>query len=152
MVGDIREVGLTGRIQTHEIQGGQENDVLTLLLQVEGEHVRGHDLSLGQDFFLLDRTEMLAGEGTQERKYSCEHLARLVGILLRGIKLRDVLGIFHLKRTDSVGSALGVSVCVIVGDLDQGVGRSGHGGQDYDLALTVIDKAGDALHPVCGAH
>ena len=63
-----------------------------------------------------------------------------------------MLGIFHLKGTDGVGSAFRVSVGVIVGDLNQGIGRSGHGGQDDYLALSVVYKAGDALHPMCGAH
>ena len=83
MVGYVRNVRLSRRVQAHEIEGGKEHYVLALLLQVEREHVGGHDLSLGQDFLLLDRTEMLAGKGAEESKHACENLAGLVGIFLR---------------------------------------------------------------------
>ena len=140
-------VGLSLRVGSHELQGGDKEHVHSLLLEVNLHHMGGKEFSLGQDkLLLLGSEELPRGAGDALESLADEGLGRGPA-LLRGIQFPDGLEVLGLQAADDVAGAVGIPVIQIAGNLYQRVSGAGHGRQNDQRAPLLLYQACDFLNP-----
>ena len=145
-------VWLSPAVGLHEVQRAQQHGTVPLLLEQQREQLRGEELSLSEDEFLLGLCEKLPCESLDVREHIPDIFQSLGSIFLGAEELPREPDIPVLEPGYGIGRTVHIPAEKIVGYLLEGIGRPRHGREHDKVALLLRGNGCHMLHPLRGAY
>jgi hypothetical protein len=149
---DVAAVGFVVVIDAHEVEGRDKDGIDAKFKEVEVKEGRGEEFTLSDnDSFLEVGEGMLLGGAADAVKDVIKEVVGLLSGKSSGEKLGEEVGVFEVEICDGEISAVGIVVIKEGGNLKEGVGGAGHGGEDDDVSI-VSNKLRDIFDTLRGAY
>ena len=148
---DIAGIGLALLVLLHEIQGGQQDGIHPLLLQVGVHHPGGEHLAARHEFLLGSIGKDFLPQRLNIGENGTHIVTGRIRTFRRCIQFRDMSQVFLFEPAGGVYRAVPVSFFIVRGNFQQRICRTGHRRQDHDISFFPGDETGHILHPLGGA-